>query len=173
MRHRQKVKLTRAIQATARSVVILAVLTATVFLVRKHVRRSEEPSVSQQQTVQQSEQVAKAPAPPPMAMTVDLAQFSPTRSEAPSASARRITLPAKRARITFLMPIGAEPGEYLVRLVKSNKETHIDMRAMGTTKDGVTSFDVDLQLEKLSQSRLQLMIRPPGLIWRTYPVFVE
>jgi hypothetical protein len=107
-----------------------------------------------------------------MAMTINLAPFSPTRSTS-SAPANHIKLPAKLIRAKFLMPIGSEPGEYSVRLLKPNDEVLLDERAIAAMQDGITSLEVDLRLETLGKTRLTLMIQPPGLSWRTYPLIVE
>ncbi len=172
-RHRRNARLFRAFQVTVGSLAVAGILLMAAFLVRKYAGQSELPSVSQQPSIKQSPPTQTPPAPVlPIAMKVDLAPLSPTRSDTSRIPAK-VTLPAKLLRTTFLMPIGYEPGEYSVRLLKPNEEALLDTRASARMKDGITSFEVELHLELLSRSRLTLMIRPPGLGWRTFPIFVE
>lgn len=172
--HRRNAKLVRTFQVTVGSLAVVGILLTAAFLVRKYVGQSELPSVSQQPSIKQSPPRPTAPPPVlPIAVKIDLAPLSPTRSDTSRIPANKVTLPAKLLRATFLMPIGFEPGEYSVRLSKPNSEALLDTRTLASMKDGVTSFEVELNLETVSQSRLTLMIRPPGLGWRTFPVFVE
>ena len=69
------------------------------------------------------------------------------------------------------MPIGYEPGEYSVRLLKPNEEALLDTRASARMKDGITSFEVELHLELLSRSRLTLMYWPSGFGLANLPNF--
>jgi hypothetical protein len=106
-------------------------------------------------------------------MTVDLASFSPTRGEEATSSLKKIHLPPKMLRVSFLLPVGMEPGEYALRLRDSAgvilKETHL----LGRLKNGITSVEVDLDFSAAPRGSLSLMIRPPGLSWRTFPILVE
>jgi hypothetical protein len=106
-------------------------------------------------------------------MTVDLASFSPTRGEEAKVSVRKIHLPPKLLRVRFLLPVGMEPGEYSLRVKDSAgivlKETHL----LGQLNNGVTAVEVDLDFSAASRNSFSLMIRPPGLSWRTFPVLVE
>ena len=131
-------------------------------------RRSTEPN--------RSLRVATQQAPPPiapLAITVNLASFSPTRGEEAKDSANKIHLPPKLLRVSFLLPVGMEPGEYAVRLKDSAGTVLKDTRALGRLNDGITSVEVDLDLTAASRGSFSLMIRPPGLSWRTFPVLVE
>jgi hypothetical protein len=40
-------------------------------------------------------------------------------------------------------------------------------------KDGITSVEVDIDLSGTHRGSFTLMIRPPGLTWRRFPVVVE
>jgi hypothetical protein len=177
-RQRRNAKIIRTVQVTAGSLIVGGILWVAVILVLNHTRRSGLPSVSRQQNVEPaSPSSVPPPSPPPqvavpIAMTVDLAPFSPTRGEEPM-PAKHIQLPPKWIRASFLMPIGSEPGEYDVRLLRSDNEVVLKTRTVAGLDDGITSFQVELHLEELSQNQLKLMIRPAGLGWRTFPVSVE
>ena len=48
-----------------------------------------------------------------------------------------------------------------------------DKRAPSHMKDGVTSVQVDIDLAGTHGGKFTLMMRPPGLSWRSFPVVVE
>jgi hypothetical protein len=66
-----------------------------------------------------------------------------------------------------------EPGEYSVLLQDSAGTAVADKRAVGQINDGTTSVEVDIDLAGASRGSFTLMIRPPGLSWRRFPVVVE
>jgi hypothetical protein len=106
-------------------------------------------------------------------ITIDLAAFSPTRGHEKSDSKKVIHLPQRFLRVTFQLPFGMEPGAYDVRLKDSAGNVYADKRAAGRISGGSTALDVDLDLTAASPRSLTLMIRPPGLSWRTYPVVLN
>jgi len=168
--------LTRGIQVTAASVVVLAVLFAAGRFVWNYTRGRGEPSISQERRAGPQPRATTPQTPAsitPLATTVDLASFSPTRGEEAKGSLNKIHLPPKLLRVSFLMPVGMEPGEYALRVKDSAgivlKETHL----LGMLNNGVTSVEVELDFSAVSQGSFSLRIRPPGLSWRTFPVLVE
>jgi hypothetical protein len=66
-----------------------------------------------------------------------------------------------------------EAGEYEIRLQDSTGTVFSDKRALGRLKDGITSVEMDIDLSSTTRGSLALMIRPPGLDWRRFPVIVE
>ena len=167
---------TRGIQVAAASLVVLAVLFASVRFVWNYTRWRGEPSISREHRAEPQPRVATKQAPPPiapLALTVNLASFSPTRGDQAQDSAKKIHLPAKLLRVSFLLPFGMEPGEYAFRLKDSAGNVLKNTHAPGRLTDGITSVEVDLDLTAASRGRFTLMIRPPGLSWRTFPVLVE
>ncbi|MFN7995300.1 MAG: hypothetical protein U0Q18_16955 [Bryobacteraceae bacterium] len=166
----------RGIQVTAASLAVLAVLFAVVRLVWNNTRGRGEPSISQERRAEPQPPAATQQAPAvitPLAMTIDLASFSPTRGDEAKESPNKIHLPSKLLRVTFLFPVGMEPGEYALRLKDSAGTVLKDAHLLGILNNGVTSVEVDLDLTAASHGSFSLMIRPPGLSWRTFPVLVE
>ena len=168
--------LVRGFQATAASLIVLAVLLAAVRLVWNYTSGHGKPGISQERRAEPQRPVGIQQARPsdtPLAITINLASFSPTRGEEAKGSSNRIHLSPKLLRVSFLLPVGMEPGEYEVRLEGTGGPILEDTRAVGRLNDGVTSIDVDLDLTAASRGSFSLMIRPPGLSWRTFPVLVE
>jgi hypothetical protein len=176
IRHRRTAVLMRALQVTVASLAVSAALLATLQVVRNYTSRRGQPGISQKQPTGPQERAANKPVPAravPVALTVDLAPFSPTRGDHAPNLDRRVQFPRKSLRVKFLLPLGMEPGEYDVRLQDASGNAFIDTRQPGTLNDGITSVEVDLNFTDTSQSRFILMIRPPGLSWRTFPVVVQ
>jgi len=106
-------------------------------------------------------------------MTINLASFSPTRGDEAKNSANKIHLPPKSLRVTFLLPVGMEPGDYAVRLADATGTILKKVRTAARLNNGLTSLEVDLDLTAASRGSLTLMIQPPGLSWRTFSIRVE
>ena len=109
----------------------------------------------------------------PVAVTVDLASFSPSRGDANDRTKEKVHLPRRLVRVDFHLPLGMEPGEYEIRLQNSTGTVFIDKRAPGRLNSGITSVELDIDLATTTPGSLTLLIRPPGLGWRRFPVIVE
>lgn len=166
----------RCLQITAVSLVVAAVFLTAVRFTQNYSGGRGEPSISQQQPSESQPDIttSQVPAPTaPLPITVDLAAFSPTRGDEKEKPAKQIHFPPRLLRVTFQMPLGMEPGEYIVQLKDSRGTVYADKRAVGRVRDGTTSVQVDLDLATASRRSFALMIRPPGLSWRRFPVLVE
>ncbi len=178
MRFRRMSLFVRGLQITVASVIVATVFVSAVLLVRNRASDRSEPSVSQQKEVRSEpsqDQAKPQPAVPvpPLQMKIDLAAFSPTRGDEKEVPRKAIRLPERNLRITFQMPLGMEAGEYLFQLKDSSGAVRSHARAPGHIADGTTSVDVDLDLAGAPRGRATLMIRPPGLSWRSFPSMIE
>lgn len=110
----------------------------------------------------------------PLPLTVDLAGFSPSRGDGNS-RVQKVHLPQKLLRVTLLLPLGLDAGDYEIRLENSVGITSLSKHAIGRVKsdDGITAIELEIDLAKATRGNFSLMIRPPGASWRTYPVVVE
>jgi hypothetical protein len=87
---------------------------------------------------------------------------------------QQIHLPAKDTHVLFLLPTGMEPGEYAVRLLDAAGSAKLTRQTKVVLRNGVASFTLDLHLKPSDSGHgWRLMIRPPGLSWRTYPVAID
>ena len=150
--------------------VIIVVITATMLL------RTREQSTARPQETVGSQLPIPAPSSPapavPAAMSVDLAALSPTRGDN-AREPRTVQLPRKPLKLTLLLPLSMEPGSYRIRLRASEGATLIDMPSVGRTDHGVTSLELNLDFSVVPPGRYTLMVRPPGLSWRSYSVVIE
>jgi hypothetical protein len=176
-RFRRMSILVRGIKITAAAVVILAAALAAGRFALNYTSRRGEPSISHKQRTAPESPVASKQRPPiiaPLPIQIDLASFSPTRGDDTKDDSRHaIHLQQKLLRANLLLPVGLEPGEYAIRLQDSEGTVVIDKPAVGHMKDGITSVEVDIDLIDARRGNFTLMIRPPGLSWRRFPVVIE
>jgi len=169
--------LVRGIKITAAALVILAAALVAGRFALNYAGRRGEPSLSHKQRTAPESPAANKQRPPliaPLPIQIDLASFSPTRGDDTNDDSRHaIHLPQKLLRANLLLPVGLEPGEYAIRLQNSAGTILIDKSAVGHMKDGITSVEVDIDLIDAGRGNFTLMIRPPGLSWRRFPVVIE
>jgi hypothetical protein len=166
----------RGLRIAAAALGVAVVIFVAARFLWNHTRRCDAPIIAEKQAAERKPPVAtKEQALPvaPLPLRVDLAVFSPSRGDAKEDSEKKVHLPQKLLRVTFLLPLGMEAGEYEVRLQDSTGRVVIDNRAAGRTHDGITAIEMDLDLGGAARGSLTLMIRPPGLDWRKFPVVVE
>src|SRR5712692_4143659 len=138
LRLRQTLVLVRGLQVTAASLVVLGVLFAAVRVFQDHAGRHSESTISKKHAGQSPQIAAQQPPPiAPLAISVNLASFSPTRGGDARDPGNGIHLPPKLLRVTFLLPVGMEPGEYALRLEDSTGAVFSDTRAVGRSSDGI------------------------------------
>jgi hypothetical protein len=155
------------------SIAAFALCFAAVHFIRSHTHGTGPRSIQEQaRSAARSGTEESQPPAAPAPIRIDLAAFSPTRGDA-KASPGAIHLPQKFVRVAFQMPVGLEPGDYTVQLKDAAGALHTDTRVLGKITDGLTSIEVNFDLRATSQRSFTLMIRPPGLSWRTFPVVVE
>ena len=174
LRFRRTLVFVRGLQVTVASLVVLGVLFAAVSVFQDRAGRRVAPTISQKHAGQSPQTAVQQPPPiAPLAISVNLASFSPTRGGDARDPGNGIHLPPKLLRVTFLLPVGMETGEYALRLEDSTGAVFADARALGRSSDGITSLEVDFDLGAASRRKFTLMIQPPGLSWRKFPVVVE
>jgi hypothetical protein len=168
--------LVRGIKITAALIVLAAALAAGRFAWNYTSRRGE-PSFSHKQRMAPESPVANKQRPPliaPLPIQIDLASFPPTWGDDTKDDSRHaVHLPKKFFRANLLLPVGLEPGQYAIRLRDSAGTVLLDKPAVGHMTDGITSVEVDIDLIDARRGNFSLMIRPPGLSWRRFPVVVE
>jgi len=110
----------------------------------------------------------------PLGIEVNLADFSVTRGNDLSGARKSIHLPAKSLRITFLLPVGMEPGDYTVRLLNAKGSVIVNRQVKARVVRGISSFRMDVELRSASSgAEWTLMIRENGLSWRRYAMVVD
>jgi hypothetical protein len=168
--------LVTAINITTALLVLFVAVFASIKLARHDTAKLAQPAVAEQSAPHSSTaKLGKRPvAATPLAMEVNLQSFSPLRGDSPENALQNIHLPPKILRIRFLLPIGMEPGQYMVRLSDAQGVSVLEKSVAARIADGAASFVIDLDLaESIVKTELTLMIKPPGLSWRKYPIVVD
>src|SRR5260370_26782882 len=107
----------RGLQLTAASLVVLGVLFGAVRVFQDRAGRHGEPTISQKHAGQSPQIAAQQPRPiAPLAISVNLASFSPTRGEGARHPGAGIHLPPKLLRARFFLPVVMQLGSYDCRL---------------------------------------------------------
>jgi hypothetical protein len=164
----------KAAQLGVASILVLG-LCAGAFSLLRH--QSRLPSVSgvarQDASATARETSGVAPEPAAATVRIDLTQLSQSRGT--EGTARQATLELEKGRLRALvqMPLGMEPGEYLVRIEDSAGAVRAETRAQGKVTNGSTSIEVELDLRAAAIGKAILMVRPPGLSWRRFPVLIK
>jgi hypothetical protein len=165
----------RGLRITGASLVLGVVFVTAWLFVKNQIGGRSEPSLSQQKQLQPlpgADNTHTATPVEPLAMKIELASFSPTRGDEEIVD-KRIHLPRQYLRLTLQMPLGMEPGEYLIQMRGPSGTVYSDTHAPGHIDRGTTSVEVDLDLARATQGNATLMIRPPSLSWRRYPAVIE
>jgi hypothetical protein len=106
-------------------------------------------------------------------LTVDLRPYAVSRSTDTSATAPPLMLPASRLDLTILLPTGAEPGSYDVRLVDGSSRSVAAASGLAEIRDFITTLTATLDLHAVAPGPYRLDVRPQGEAWRSAPVIVR
>ena len=174
LRFRYRLILVTTAQVATACVVLLAAVLVSARFLRDHTTTAVPPAITQNKHRPTQPAARTERRNPPLAIQVSLAAFSPVRGDDSQSAPTKIHLPAKSLRITFLLPLGMEPGAYTVRVVDSDGKEILEKPVAARLQDGLASFDLELDLEKATTgTELTLLIREPGLSWRRYPMVVD
>lgn len=173
LRFRQRLMLVTAVKITTAFLVLFVAVFASLRLARHETAKVSQPMVAKN-SAPHSPAPNLGPIPVAIAMEVNLQSFSPLRGDSPENTPKKIHLPPKALRITFLLPIGMEPGRYTVRLSDAQGVSVLDKPVTARIAGGAASFVIDLDLtESIVKTEMNLMIKPSGLSWRRYPIVVD
>jgi hypothetical protein len=116
---------------------------------------------------------AQAPIVAAMRLTADLRPYAVSRSTDTSATVPPLMLPADRLDLTVLLPIGAEPGTYDVRLVDGSSRSLAAASGLAEIRDFITTLTTTLDLRAVSPGSYRLDVRRQGEDWRSFPTIVQ
>ncbi len=109
----------------------------------------------------------------PVQAQLDLRKFAVLRSEQAAADATAVRLPATLVDVTLLLPVGAEPGSYDVKLLDGQLRSKGEATGTATIADFVTTLNVRLDLQPFAPGAYQLAVRRQGDNWRMFPADVR
>ena len=176
LRFRQRLVLVTAVKIASAFLSLFVAVYASLKLPRPDTTELFQPTVAKN-SAPQSPRPNRGPrsvAATPLAMEVNLQSFSPLRGDSSENTPKKIHLPPKALRVTFLLPIGMEPGRYTIRLSDAQGVSVLDKPVTARIAGGAASFVIDLDLtESIVKTEMKLMIKPSGLSWRRYLIVVD
>ncbi len=122
---------------------------------------------------------AQAPAPAPSAEAaaqsarLDLRPLAVTRSEDRKVDAAPLEVPRGRVNATILLPIGASPGVYEIRILDKDLTARATSRGSADIRDFVTTLETGIDASALEPGDYQLTLRREGGEWQMFPLRVR
>ncbi len=109
----------------------------------------------------------------PVEMTLDLRKYSVTRSDAAAEDLPPLVLPRAKVRLTLLLPVGSEAGEYEVRVVGADGQVLASAGDVADIRDFVVRLGVDLELHLAARGAHRLAVRRAVEEWQVYSLLVQ
>jgi hypothetical protein len=107
-----------------------------------------------------------------VATTIDLRPFTVMRGDTQSPPPASVVIPRGRIDATIVLPLGAEPGFYEVRLVDDSPSVRAKATGEAEIKDSMTTLHTTLDAATLSAGPYHLEVRRAGGEWRRVPARV-
>jgi hypothetical protein len=176
LRFRRRLMLVTGAKITTACFALLVGIFASPKLVRHHTAKPLQPHMVENPAPQSpTPGLRQVPlASTPLAIDVNLQSFSPLRGDSPQDVPQKVYLPPTVLRVRFVLPIGMEPGRYTVRLADAQGRSVLEEPITARITGHAASFVMELDLSKSSVgTQMTIMIKPPGLSWREYPMMVH
>jgi hypothetical protein len=107
-----------------------------------------------------------------VATTIDLRPFTVMRGDTQSPPPASVVIPRGRLDATIVLPLGAEPGAYEVRLLDDAPSVRAQATGEAELKDSMTKLHTTLDAAALSAGTYHLEVRRAGGEWRRVPARV-
>jgi len=104
---------------------------------------------------------------------LDLRPLAVTRSEDRRPDAPPLEVPRGRVNATILLPVGATPGAYEVRILDKDLTARATVRGTAEIRDYVTTLDAAIDASALEPGDYQLTLRREGGEWQMFPLRVR
>jgi hypothetical protein len=104
-----------------------------------------------------------------VAATIDLRPFTVMRGDTQSPLSPSIVIPRARLDATIVLPLGAEPGSYEMRLVDDVPSVRAQATGEAEIRDSMTMLHTTLDVAPLPAGAYHLEVRRVGGEWRRVP----
>jgi hypothetical protein len=106
----------------------------------------------------------------PVSLVVDLAEYAIFRGD--GEVPKQIVLQAKATNLTLLLPVGAEPGSYSLRINQGSKEFLRLDRTSAQFVNQVVTITASVDLREAKPGAMQMQLQRDGSSPRTYEVVI-
>ena len=144
---------------TAAAAVVAVAIVGSWFVLRRtdSADRGAQPST---QAVQQSARL-------------DLRPLAVTRSEERKLDVPPVEVPRGRVNATILLPVGASPGTYEIRILDRDLRARVTTSGSAEIKDYVTTLEAAIDATALEPGEYQLTLRRERGEWQMFPLRVR
>jgi hypothetical protein len=104
---------------------------------------------------------------------LDLRPYTVARSDERRAETDPVVIPQGRVTATILLPVGAEPGAYEIRLLDQDLELRASSTGSAAIRDYVTTLETTIDLRSIAPGRYQLALRRSGGEWQMFPALLR
>ena len=104
---------------------------------------------------------------------LDLRPYTVARSDERRAEPDPVVIPQGRVTATILLPVGAEPGDYEIRLLDQDLALRASSTGSAAIRDHVTTLDTTIDLRSIAPGRYQLALRRSGGEWQMFPALLR
>lgn len=105
----------------------------------------------------------------PQVASLDLRPLAVTRSEAQK-SADALEVPRGQVKAMILLPVGAQPGAYEVRILDGELRVRASATGTAEIRNYVTTLEALLDTSELEAGEYQLTLRRQGGEWLMFPL---
>lgn len=104
-----------------------------------------------------------------VAVTIDLRPFSVMRGDTQSPPPAPVVIPRARLDATIVLPLGAEPGKYQVRLLDDARSVRTQTTGEAEVRASTTTLRTAWDTATLPAGAYQLEVRRASGEWRAFP----
>jgi hypothetical protein len=108
----------------------------------------------------------------PQVASLDLRPLAVTRSE-DAKSAKPLQVPRGRVNATILLPVGAAPGVYEVRVLDGDLRVRASATGSAEIRNYVTTLEAAIDTSGLDVGDYQLTLRREGGEWQMFPLHLR
>jgi hypothetical protein len=108
----------------------------------------------------------------PQVASLDLRPLAVTRSEAQK-NADALEVPRGHVNATILLPVGASPGEYEVRILDRDLRVRASATGAAEIRNYITTLVAAFDTSQLEAGEYQLTLRRTGGEWQMFPLRVR